>query len=145
MRGLWTAGLVTFGMLVLAGCGLLDLFPSPIPTTTPPNDGGEDAAILRVTVEHEGCCYMEGDIDVIQLDGPTTAEWSVDGESEARVAPGQYTLTAFEQVCGGNCGNLAAPKHHCTIDPSLPEGEAAEVRITFPVPGPCTAEVADDS
>ena len=130
---------LTAGVLVLAACDLL-VRPSPIPASAPPMYAGEDAATLHVRVEQSNS-YMEGALEVVQLDGPTTAEWAVEGESEARIAPGEYTVIAFEQVCSGNCGFLAAPSNQCSVDLRIGEGQSAELSITFPVPGPCTAEV----
>jgi hypothetical protein len=106
---------------------------------------GDDAAALHVRVEQTACCYMEGAVRVVQLDGPTSGQWAVEEASDARLAPGEYTVTAFEQVCNGNCGLLAAPSNHCSLDVRLADGESVELVVTFPVPGACTLEVASGS
>jgi hypothetical protein len=111
------------------------------PSTEPPNHIGLASGVIRVTIEDVSCCYMEGAVRVVQLDGPTSDEWAVGDRSEARVATGRYTLTAFEHVCNGSCGWLDPPTNHCEIDLDVASGDVVDVLVTFPIPAPCHVEV----
>jgi hypothetical protein len=142
MRGVRSLFALASGSLLFVGCGVV--VPSPGPQTSPPTYGGEDAATLRVSVQ-ENCCYVEGAVEVMELSGSTTAEWSVEESSEARLAPGAYTLTAYEQVCNGNCGQLSPPSGHCAVDMNLAAGESVDVMVIFHHPEPCSVEVQGGS
>lgn len=118
---------------------------------------GEDAASITVITEQTGCCYMEGALRFARLDGPSSFDWAVDdgsggddvrrdgtftvGVQKHSVMPGAYTLTTWEQVCGGNCDNLDEPTSHCSLDfTAAPRGKV-EIRVTFPVGQACDSTV----
>ena len=141
--------------LLLAGCSLLGI---RLPGALSGGDiyVGEDAATITVTTEQVGCCYMEGSLRFAKLDGPSSFDWAVDdgssggaapgdrfvvGRQSSSVKPGDYTLTAWEQVCDGNCGNLDAPTGHCTLEFTALPGETVEILVSYVIPDPCTAAV----
>jgi hypothetical protein len=140
--------------IVLAGCSWLGI---ERPGTLSGGDVyvGEDAATITVTTEQVGCCYMEGSLRFARLEGPSSFDWAVDdgsgsgaaaddrysiGVQTSSVEPGEYTLTAWEQVCDGNCDNLDPPQGQCTLEFTAMPGDAIEILVTYTIPDPCTAE-----
>src|SRR3954454_4336140 len=45
------------------------------------------------------------------------------------VTSGLYRLSAYQRVCDGNCGTLAAPSHGCRRDVRIQPGDAISARI----------------
>jgi len=118
---------------------------------------GQDATRVIVTTEQIGCCYMEGSLHFAKLEGRSSFDWDVEdgsggdefdpdkpyvaGRQTHSVEPGDYTLTAWEEVCDGNCDYLDGPTNHCSLDFSAAPGETVRIRVTFTIPHPCVATV----
>jgi hypothetical protein len=141
--------------VVLAGCAFLEL-DLPHPLSGGDIYVGEDAATITVTTEQVGCCYIEGSLRFARLDGPSSFDWAVDdgsggerfvddrllvGVQASSVKPGDYTLTAWERTCGGNCDNLDPAQGECTLDFTAEPGQAVEILVTYTIPEPCVAEI----
>lgn len=136
--------LVVFGLaLVLAGCGeymaVMGL-GTPGPPADLPAYKESDAAIVVVDLETIGCCYMEGAIHALEVEGPIDAEWTIEDGSEGRLPPGDYVLTAYEQVCNGNCGRLSPPGNHCSVTLTLAPSASVTLDLRYPLMDPCTIE-----
>ena len=142
--------------LVLAGCSALGIRPDYL------SGGdiyvGDDAATITVTTEQleSDTLYIEGALRFARLDGPSSFDWAVDdgsgsgsgadpryvvGVQTSSVRPGDYTLTAWEQSCSGNCGTLDPPKSHCTLEFTAMPGETVEILVSYTVPEPCVAQI----
>jgi hypothetical protein len=144
--------------LVLAGCSVLGIEPPG--TLAGDVYVGGDAATITVTTEQleSGSVYLEGSLRFARLDGPSSFDWAVNDGSGSRTAtgdrhligvqttsvePGDYFLTAWEQVCDGNCDNLDQPQGHCTLEFTAMPGEVVEILVSYTVPQPCVAERLD--
>ena len=57
------------------------------------------------------------------------------------MVPGDYTLTAWEEVCDGNCDYLDGPTNHCSLDFTAEPGETVRIRVLFVIPNPCSATI----
>lgn len=142
-------------VVALAGCEFLGI---KMPGAQSSGDSyvGEDAATITVTTEQVGCCYIEGSLRFARLDGPSSFGWAVDdgsgrgsaandrfvvGVQSKSVQPGNYTLTAWERVCSGNCGNLSPPGGWCTVEFTAEPGKSLEILVTYTIPEPCVAQV----
>jgi hypothetical protein len=142
---------------VLAGCSWLGI---GLPGDLSGSDiyVGSDAARVTVTTEQVGCCYIEGSLRFARLDGPSSFDWVVDdgsgsgssmneafvvGVQTSSVKPGDYRLTAWEQVCDGNCDNLDPSTSECTLEFTAPPGGVVEILVSFPIPEACTATLRD--
>lgn len=142
--------------VALAGCGL----SVPKPLAGGDIYVGEDAAAVTVRTDQVegGSVYLEGAQRFLRIDGPSSAQWAVDdgsgggrpvngryliGMQEISVAPGDYTLTAWERVCDGSCANLDEPHGHCTLAFTADPGRTVTVLVTYTVPDPCAVEVVD--
>jgi hypothetical protein len=118
---------------------------------------GEGAVTITVTTEQleSGTLYIEGALRYARLDGPSPLEWLVDdgsgsgsgaddryvvGVQSSSVKPGDYTLTAWERSCSGNCDQLDPPTSHCSIEFRAMPGDAIEILVSYTIPDPCTAE-----
>jgi hypothetical protein len=112
-----------------------------MPPADPPDFDVPNAVLVAITIVDENCCYVEGAVRVIRLEGPIDREWRVDAAGAAKIPPGSYRLTSFEQVCEGSCNVIGAPRNHCEAAFEARAGEPMEAVITFPIPRPCRAEV----
>jgi hypothetical protein len=139
--------------LVLSGCDWLGI-RGPGPLSGGDIYVGEDAATITVTTEQVGCCYIEGSLRFVRLDGPSSLDWAVDdgsgsgspaedryvvGVQRTSVKPGDYTLTAWERSCSGNCDNLDPPGNYCAIDFAAAPGDTIDILVSFTIPEPCVA------
>ena len=127
--------------LVLAGCGetmaMLGLGNAGPPSDLPAYRES-DAAVVVIDLETIGCCYVEGAIHALEVDGPMEAEWKIAHGSEGRLPPGDYVLTAYEQVCNGNCARLSPPTNHCSLSLELAASATVTVEISYPLMDTCT-------
>jgi hypothetical protein len=126
------------GLLVaLAGCSFSAFDPSPVPAQLPPQYEGNDAGTLAIRTTWEDCCLLEGAIHAVTVSAPWTATWQVDDGSISTMPAGDYELTFFEQVCGGNCQVLATPTYACTTRITVSAGERLDLEVVFPGSDPC--------
>ena len=136
-RGLLGVGLA----LVLAGCGeyvaIMGLGTAGPPAELPAYKEA-DAGIVVIDLEAIGCCYIEGAVHALEVDGPMNAAWKIQDGSEGRLPPGDYVLTAFEQVCNGNCARLSPPTNHCSVSLELAASTTITIAVTYPLMDPCT-------
>ncbi len=148
------APLIAMAMsLVVAGCSV---FGIPIFDDGSGGDvyTGDGSATIIVTTEQIGCCYMEGSLRFAKLDGPSSFDWDVDdgsggsgdiresfviGKQRHSVMPGAYILTAWEEVCDGNCDYLDGPTNHCNLAFDAPPGATVRIRVSYTIPEPCVA------
>ena len=93
-------------------------------------------------VESVGCCYIEGAIQAVEVDGPIHAAWRIEDASEAQLPPGDYSVTLYEQVCSGNCDWLGEPRNPCLMTVALPPGGRVALDATFPLDEPCVVDLA---
>jgi hypothetical protein len=142
------------GALVLTGCSVIGLNQFFDPVSGGDVYTGEDAATITVTTEQIGCCYVEGALRFARLDGRDSFSWAVDdgsgedpfadasepptgfvvGVQRHSVRPGDYTLTAWEQVCNANCDFPEPPTHECRQLFTAPPGGVVDILVTFEIP-----------
>ena len=135
------AGALWLGVLLFLPQTMQPDWPGPLA------DGnvyaGGDAAELTVEVRQEGCCYVEGSLQFLELEGPWSGEWQATERQTLKLRPGAYELSAYERVCNGSCspGFVDAPDGRCSVELDLQNGAATEVVVTFPIPQECTIRI----
>jgi hypothetical protein len=129
-------------MLVLNAC-VAEIFRpgADHPADAPPEYSEADAATLAFELESVGCCYIEGVIQAVEVDGPMDAAWRIEDGSTARVPPGDYTVTFYEQVCDGSCDWLGQPTNHCSLVVAIGPGDHLTFDATFPLDQPCVVDM----
>lgn len=123
-------------VVLLVGCG-------PTVTHTPPGSAaaGNLTILAREAMDDRGTVYFEGSLRYVRVaaDSGATHEWqTVDGEETTiNVPPGKYVITAWERVCGGNCGEPGPITNSCSTLLEIPVDGTGRVDITWTVPNPC--------
>jgi len=124
---------------LLVGCG-------PTVTHTPPGSAaaGNLIIVARDVPDDRGTVYIEGSLRYVRVaaDSGATHEWeTLDGqETTISVPPGKYQITAWERVCGGNCGAPGPATNQCSAVLEIPVDGNARVDINWTVPNPCVIE-----
>jgi len=119
-------------------------------TTTPTVDPPlETTATLRVFQEQLECCYIEGQVSYLSIDGteqefrPKTTEVSLLVEMEVRV--GEIDLESWQRPCSGNCDSLDPPANQCATTVEAGAGQTVRILISFsPGPDPCVLETVEE-
>ena len=128
---------VVVGLLV--GCG-------PTITHTPPGERVDGNLALGARQDPSGPTYFEGALRYVKVDpitGPTRVlEMPEDQDVTITVPSGEITITAWERVCSGNCGDLGPVTNQCSVVLDIPVGGTGRVDITWTVPNPCVMETA---
>jgi hypothetical protein len=129
----------------LAACGPLFQPGARGPAAAPPEYTDADAATIVFGLESVGCCYMEGAVRAVEVAGPVNAAWRIEDGSAARLPPGDYALTVYEQVCDGSCDWLGEPKNQCSLNVTVRPADQLRLDITYPLDEPCLIEQGSEA
>jgi hypothetical protein len=127
-------------LALLAGCSSL-----VTPVAAPPS---AEPALVRVTVappDPDRPVYIEGALRYIRITGgATTIEKQLEPDSpmQVRLPGGDYRITSWARVCGGNCGNLGGPTDRCSASFSAAVGRPVDAQIDAPVGQECTIAIS---
>ena len=120
------------------------------PATNPPTTVREDPApTLRVFQEQRSCCYMEGQVSFLSVDGVEheyrLARVGLVPLAELEVPRGEIEVKSWQRPCDGNCGALDPPANRCSTSLEMEQGEVARLLVSFdPLSKPCQFTVMDE-
>ena len=121
-------------LLAMAGCG-------PSLTRTPPGEAAPGNLMVLARQDAGGQTYFEGSLRYVRIAraGGSARSWqTVDGqETWITVRPGNYEISAWERVCGGNCDDLEPITNRCGTTLEIPADGTARIDISWQVPKPC--------
>ena len=136
--------------------GLIPLdtdFPQPLPSGA--GNSGSDEVVLLVEAVDVGCCFIEGSLHFVQLEGPTSMTWQINpakavslandswryDEPPLPVRPGSYTVTFWQRPCDGNCGYLDPEVTRCSDSFVANSGDQVGIDAHFPIQAQCSVSV----
>jgi hypothetical protein len=145
----------------MAGCGLSSIgtgggasaqsaVVEPATTAPSPTTMQEDPApILRVFQEQRSCCYMEGQVSFLSVNGVEhefrLARVGLVPLAELEVPSGTIEIKSWQRPCSGNCDYLDPPANRCSVSTEVEPGEVARLLVSFePGPRPCQLSLLDE-
>jgi hypothetical protein len=131
-----------FLSLMLTACGETAAVFDPTTTAGAATTANQDTVKLRVFQEQRACCYTEGQVSFLSVNGLDheirLSRTGLVPLIEIAVPLGAIEIESWQQPCSGNCGFLDPPANQCSIAVDASSPQIIYLLISFaPGPDPC--------